>query len=61
MRGDLELFLIIVAALDGADIPIVGGLGICRRKRESGFQRGLWRLPINDISEFHAIAGVTRG
>src|SRR2546422_3155101 len=58
MRGDLELSLFFIRALDGPDVPVVSRKIVRRAERKRRFQICFLRLPINHVTEFDAIAGV---
>src|SRR2546427_89898 len=59
VRGNFVLLGVIVASLNGADIPIVGRLRIRSGQGEASLEGGLAGLPVDDIGEFDTIAGAT--
>src|SRR5579872_1584390 len=59
--SDFKLFLVVVTALDRSDIPVVGGLLICRAQGKRSFQRSFFRLPIHDVGELYSVAGIAGG
>src|ERR1700677_4465777 len=56
MGGNFELALLRVGPLDGANVPVVGGIFIRRAERESYFEIGLQGSPIDRVAKFHSIA-----
>src|SRR5215472_10666806 len=60
MGSDLKFLFIVVAALDGADVPVVSCLGIFGGQRKSGFESSLFGFPVDGIGKLHAIAGIAR-
>src|SRR5205814_2343143 len=60
MRGDLELSLFFIWALDGPNVPVVSRQIVRRAERKGRFQICFLRLPIDHIAELDAIAGVPR-
>src|SRR5437899_3636551 len=61
VRRNFVLLGVVVAPLNGADIPIVGRLRIRSGQGEGSLEGGLAGLPVDDIAEFDAIAGTTGG
>src|ERR1043165_8452941 len=55
VRRHLKLPLIIVAALDRADVPVVSRFRIRGGKRKSRLQIGVARLPVDHITKLDAV------
>ena len=58
VRRDLELPLVVRRPLDGADVPVVGGVRVRRGQREHRLEVRLLRHPVDRVGDLDAVARV---
>src|ERR1043165_1888332 len=51
MRRHFKLALVVIAALDRSDVPIVSRLIVCGSERKSGLEIGVRSLPVDHVAE----------
>src|SRR5690349_12404454 len=58
MRRHLKLSLVVIAAFDRADVPVVRRFRIRGSERKSRLEIGVARLPVDDVTKLDAIARI---
>src|SRR6185369_1544962 len=61
VRRHFKLPLVVVAALNRADVPVVSRVWIRSRERESRFQIRTACVPVNDAAELYSISSIACG